>query len=100
MPWSVMNLSTLNALRQGLGKSYEPVITHYSNAALAGNQAENLLCFLQATQKHSELCNLYWPMSNLTEQEKLKRTANFVGLEMPAKLNLDIPLEGQPVDAS
>ena len=39
--------------------------------------------YLESHRVHKELMNQYWPTSTLTNQEKLKRTANKVGFELP-----------------
>ncbi|KAJ3064419.1 hypothetical protein HDU98_012172 [Podochytrium sp. JEL0797] len=48
--------------------------------------ALDLVAFLQSKAEHKRLVEEYWPASQLTETEKLSRTAGMVGLSMPKKL--------------
>jgi hypothetical protein len=50
---------------------------------LSTKDAEDVGAFLEASRKHTELMNQYWPTSSLSPEEKLRRTANKVGLELP-----------------
>ncbi|KAL7753948.1 hypothetical protein RI367_000881 [Sorochytrium milnesiophthora] len=44
-------------------------------------EAENALLFLQSNRKHHELLEFYFP--TMREDERVTRTANRVGLQMP-----------------
>ncbi|TPX60003.1 hypothetical protein PhCBS80983_g02058 [Powellomyces hirtus] len=46
-------------------------------------RARNLHAFLRSNRTHRELVERYWPISSMTEEEKLSRTANTVGLSLP-----------------
>ncbi|KAI9332365.1 hypothetical protein BDR26DRAFT_869372 [Obelidium mucronatum] len=48
--------------------------------------AVDFLAFLEAKREHKRLVDEYWPASQLTEAEKLGRTAGMVGLSMPRAL--------------
>lgn len=43
-------------------------------------QMENAIAFWESSRKYNELCELYWPGSQLDQSEKVQRTANKVGL--------------------
>lgn len=45
--------------------------------------AEDSLVYLRSNRQYKELMDRYWPTSDLTTQEKLKRTANTVGFSLP-----------------
>ena len=45
--------------------------------------AENILMYLQGAGEYNRLMSLYWPEESMTEQEKIKKTANRVGLSIP-----------------
>ncbi|KAJ3106600.1 hypothetical protein HDU97_005965 [Phlyctochytrium planicorne] len=62
-------------------------------------EAKGLLDFLTASSEHKRLMNLYWPVSGLSAEEKLKRTANVVGLNLPKPLDLGEPL-GDSIEAA
>ncbi|RKP01326.1 hypothetical protein CXG81DRAFT_25985 [Caulochytrium protostelioides] len=49
--------------------------------------ARNLLAFLHGHNEHRRLFELYWPNSLLSNEEKLRRTVNTVGLAMPGTLD-------------
>ncbi|KAI8817200.1 uncharacterized protein EV422DRAFT_542855 [Fimicolochytrium jonesii] len=45
--------------------------------------AKNVYAFMRSNRSHREMVERYWPISGLTEEEKLTRTANTVGLSLP-----------------
>ncbi|KAJ3352948.1 hypothetical protein HDU83_007464 [Entophlyctis luteolus] len=48
--------------------------------------ALDTLTFFSASAEHERLVEEYWPATSLAPDEKLKRTANLVGLAMPREL--------------
>lgn len=61
---------------------------------------ENMLAFMQSTRRHRELMTEYYPTTNSTELEKIKLTANRVGLDMPKMFLNALGEEAQPAGAS
>ena len=49
-------------------------------------EARNVLTYLESSREHKRLREMYWPTSNLSSEEKLKRTANVVGFNLPKKM--------------
>ena len=45
--------------------------------------AENILMYLQGAGEYNRLMALYWPQDLISEQEKIRKSAARVGLEMP-----------------
>jgi tRNA uridine 5-carbamoylmethylation protein Kti12 len=54
------------------------------------SDAENILTYLQGAGEYNRLMSLYWPEEPMTELEKIKKTANRVGLSVP-DCNVDQP---------
>ncbi|XP_006460050.1 hypothetical protein AGABI2DRAFT_68293 [Agaricus bisporus var. bisporus H97] len=48
--------------------------------------ARNALLFLKSQREHQTLVERYNPLSSLTEQERIRKTANRVGLDVPKAL--------------
>ncbi|ORY52008.1 hypothetical protein BCR33DRAFT_655764 [Rhizoclosmatium globosum] len=62
------------------------VISPETSVSLLQLNALDFLAFMEAKSEHKRLVEEYWPASQLTESEKLSRTAGMVGLSMPRKL--------------
>ncbi|KAI9017526.1 hypothetical protein BC832DRAFT_521788, partial [Gaertneriomyces semiglobifer] len=45
--------------------------------------AQNVLIFMRSNREHRDLMDRYWPTTGLSNEEKLTRTANTVGLSLP-----------------
>ncbi|KAL9712650.1 hypothetical protein Ac2012v2_003887 [Leucoagaricus gongylophorus] len=45
--------------------------------------ADNALQFLRSQREHQVLVQRYNPLTSLTEQERIRKTANRVGLDVP-----------------
>ncbi|KAJ3174074.1 hypothetical protein HDU88_000041 [Geranomyces variabilis] len=54
-------------------------------------QAKNFHAFMTSNRTHRELVERYWPVSGMTEGEKLKRTANTVGFSLPKIFGSGVP---------
>ncbi|KAJ3159726.1 hypothetical protein HDU86_001376 [Geranomyces michiganensis] len=54
-------------------------------------RAKNLHAFMTSNRTHRELVERYWPVSGMTEGEKLKRTANTVGFSLPKIFGSGVP---------
>ncbi|KAJ3110966.1 hypothetical protein HDU96_006117 [Phlyctochytrium bullatum] len=54
-----------------------------SESARKLKEAKRVLQFLEFSKEHKRLAELYWPVSGLSAEEKLRRTANVVGLALP-----------------
>ncbi|KAJ3276429.1 hypothetical protein HDV01_005052 [Terramyces sp. JEL0728] len=46
-------------------------------------EAKNIYDLLLANRTHTEMMERYWPASQLSDSEKLQRTANKVGFNLP-----------------
>lgn len=53
------------------------------SSKLADSDVDAVGAYFGASQKHQDMIDRYWPTSNLTPEEKLKRTANTVGFDLP-----------------
>ncbi|KAJ3217675.1 hypothetical protein HDU67_007498 [Dinochytrium kinnereticum] len=89
-----------------LVSTYKAARTISDKAIIIRRQAEanGLLSFLQASKEHRRLMNLYWPVSGMSNDEKLKRTANVVGLSLPKAVDMDgeaeAPIQGSMEEAA
>ncbi|EGF81009.1 hypothetical protein BATDEDRAFT_24622 [Batrachochytrium dendrobatidis JAM81] len=63
-------------------------ITDPSRALAKRRQAQNVLMYLKSSREYKELMERYWPVSTLTEQEKIAKTANRVGLAVPKPVEI------------
>ncbi|KAJ3305604.1 hypothetical protein HDV03_001249 [Kappamyces sp. JEL0829] len=52
----------------------------------------DVLAYLKASQTHKDMMERYWPTAALTPEEKLKRTANAVGFNLPQEYGRGSPL--------
>ncbi|KAI8911645.1 hypothetical protein EDD86DRAFT_188647 [Gorgonomyces haynaldii] len=52
---------------------------------VGGKQSDALALysFLEANKNHKEMMERYWPTSGLSNEEKLQKTAERVGLQLP-----------------
>ncbi len=50
---------------------------------LSKRDQKDLGIYLSSTRVYKELMNQYWPISTIDEQERLTRTANKVGFQLP-----------------
>ncbi|KAI9093016.1 hypothetical protein DFS34DRAFT_631287 [Phlyctochytrium arcticum] len=64
-------------------------LTHPNQIQESLMDARNILHFLQSNRTHRELIERYWPSHNLTGDERLTRTANTVGLQLPKMFGED-----------
>ncbi|TPX71091.1 hypothetical protein SpCBS45565_g01300 [Spizellomyces sp. 'palustris'] len=60
--------------------------------------ARNILTFMRSNREHRNLVERYWPATGLSNEEKLTRTANTVGLSLPKMFGAEEIQEG-PVAA-
>lgn len=58
-------------------------LTELSKYERNPQDALNLLTYFESNRKHHEMMNLYFPASSLSPEEKIKRTANKVGFNLP-----------------
>lgn len=66
-----------------LTKSESDQIGQIEEMARKERNGRNVLVYLQASRIHKELLERYNPTLRLSEEEKIKLTANRVGLDMP-----------------
>ncbi|EGG10660.1 uncharacterized protein MELLADRAFT_103303 [Melampsora larici-populina 98AG31] len=69
-------------------------INHYLRqlSRLPSQNIQPIIQYLHASKSYNDLLKRYNPVGDLNEPERLKATANRVGLPMPKKLDLDTPL--------
>lgn len=60
-------------------------VTDPSQPPLKQPDLNALVSYLDACNNHKKMMELYWPVSDLTSEQKLTRTANTVGFALPEK---------------
>ncbi|KAI8899919.1 hypothetical protein BC833DRAFT_518934, partial [Globomyces pollinis-pini] len=61
----------------------DQLIDAYKSNNRTEQDAKDILTYFTSNRNHREMMERYWPVSTLTPEEKIKRTANKVGFSLP-----------------